>query len=227
MTAGAPACNIRAVASWITCVVFVEISLAALCIAVSVALRPWRMLAGPLGAPWAASLVVLSLLWVLPQMLPSGISIQLSGACLLVLMFGWPLAVLELLMIALAVWALGSVGWQGVLAQLVWAGLVPAGFALGLGEVLRRRLPAHPFVYVLGRAFIGTALCVFVAGTLFELTHTLLGGASLEHALVARWLMAWGDAFLTGMLVAVFVAFVPEWLATWSDSRYLGDPPKR
>jgi uncharacterized membrane protein len=38
---------------------------------------------------------------------------------------------------------------------------------------------------------------------------------------VAQWLMAWGDAFLTGMLTAIFVAFRPEWLLTWSDRRYL------
>ena len=38
-------------------------------------------------------------------------------------------------------------------------------------------------------------------------------------------LMAWGDAFLTGMFGAIFVAFVPQWLATWSDQRYL-KPPK-
>ena len=35
--------------------------------------------------------------------------------------------------------------------------------------------------------------------------------------------MAWGEAFATGMLVAIFVAFKPEWLATWSDARYLTD----
>jgi uncharacterized membrane protein len=38
--------------------------------------------------------------------------------------------------------------------------------------------------------------------------------------------MAWGDAFLTGMFGAIFVAFVPQWLATWSDTRYL-QPPKK
>jgi uncharacterized membrane protein len=48
---------------------------------------------------------------------------------------------------------------------------------------------------------------------------------SSEQALVARWLMAWGDAFLTGLMAAVFVAFVPQWLATWSDQRYLHPPP--
>jgi uncharacterized membrane protein len=33
--------------------------------------------------------------------------------------------------------------------------------------------------------------------------------------------MAWGEAFTTGMLTAIFVAFKPQWLASWSDRRYL------
>ena len=39
--------------------------------------------------------------------------------------------------------------------------------------------------------------------------------------LLARWLFAWGDAFITGMLVAIFVAFRPQWLATYADRIYL------
>ncbi|HEX5806803.1 MAG TPA: hypothetical protein VFY31_10785 [Macromonas sp.] len=35
---------------------------------------------------------------------------------------------------------------------------------------------------------------------------------------------AWGDAFLTGLIVAVFAAFAPQWQATWSDERYLKPP---
>jgi uncharacterized membrane protein len=34
-------------------------------------------------------------------------------------------------------------------------------------------------------------------------------------------LMAWGDGFMTGMMAAIFVAFRPQWLATWSDRLYL------
>jgi uncharacterized membrane protein len=49
----------------------------------------------------------------------------------------------------------------------------------------------------------------------------VLPGVGEQLSLVARWLMAWGDAVVTGMLCAVFVAFKPEWLATWSDRLYL------
>ena len=87
-------------------------------------------------------------------------------------------------------------------------------------------MPFRSFIYTLGRAFLGTALAVFVAGVVFELIHHALGQQNLQHALVARWIMAWGDAFLTGLIVSVFVAFAPQWLATWSDARYLQPPPK-
>ena len=50
----------------------------------------------------------------------------------------------------------------------------------------------------------------------------MLPAIDTSLSLVARWLMAWGDAFTTGMLAAIFVAFRPQWLATWSDRLYLG-----
>ena len=67
---------------------------------------------------------------------------------------------------------------------------------------------------------------MFGSGLLQELAQRWLAGASLHDALVARWLMAWGDAFLTGMFSAIFVAFAPQWLATWCDRRYLRRPPR-
>lgn len=204
--------------------VWLEATLALLALAVALSLRPWRMLQGGALTPWMATIVFLPLLWLLPQRMPPGLAVQFSGACLLVLMVGWPLAVLALCVVALLVWALGSLSAVAVLSQLVWVGLVPATLALLLGAALRRWLPPNPFVYVLGRGFLGTAACVFVAGAVQELLYRLVGQVGLEQALVAHWLMAWGDAFLTGMGAAIFVAFAPQWLATWSDTRYLRPP---
>ena len=200
--------------------------MAVLCLAVALWLRPWRMLRGPLFTPALASLVLLPWLWLLPQKMPQGLQVQLSGACLLVLMLGWPLAVLVLAGIAAVVWVVGQAEPAAVLQQWVWTGLVPATLALGIGAVMRRWLPPNLFVYTLGRAFLGTAAAVFLSGLLLEGLQWLAGEPARDLSLVARWLMAWGDAFLTGMFGAIFVAFVPQWLATWSDQRYL-QPPKR
>ena len=195
------------------------------CVVVALWLRPWRMLSGPLLSPALAALALLPWLWLLPQKMPQGLQVQLSGACLLVLMLGWPLAVLVLGGIAGVVWFVGQAAPESVLAQWVWIGLVPATLSLGIGALLRRWLPPHPFVYTLGRAFLGTAAAVFFSGLLLEGLQWLGGEPGRELSLVARWLMAWGDAFLTGMFGAIFVAIVPQWLATWSDQRYL-QPPK-
>jgi len=199
---------------------FIELALSLLCLGAALWLKPWRMLRGPLLTPALAAVALLPWLWLLPQKMPQGLQIQLSGASLLVLMLGWPLAVLVLAVVALAVWLVGRSELGVALSQWVWIGLVPATLALGIGSLLRRWLPPNPFVYTLGRGFLGTAAAMFLSGVLMELLHRLAGGPALEQALVARWLMAWGDAFLTGMFAAIFVAFAPHWLATWSDARY-------
>ena len=199
----------------------IEFALSRIALAVALWLRPWHMLRGALLTPALAAVVVLPGLWLLPQTLPKGLQIQLSGACLLVLMLGWLLTVLVLTVVAALVWVLGQSDALTGLSQWLWVGLAPATLTLGIGSALRRWLPANMFVYTLGRAFMGTAAAVFLSGVLMELLHRLVDAPAIEQALVGRWLMAWADAFLTGILAVIFAAFAPQWLATWSDERYL------
>lgn len=199
-----------------------ELALNAAALALALALAPWRMLrGGALLQPWLACVVVLPWLWATERVLPGGLTLAMSGACLMVLMFGWPLAVATLLPVA----ALGTTFAGGDLAQavqaLAWRGVVPATLALMLGLATRRWLPQHLFVYILGRGFLVTAVASMVAGALAATRSPLPPGTELASLLVGRWLMAWGEAVVTGMCTAIFVAFRPQWLATWSDRRYL------
>ena len=200
-----------------------EATLAIVALGVALALRPWRLLAGApaLLTPLLAVLVVLPWLWALPALHHLPLQLQWSGAVLVLLMLGWPLAVPVLLLVGLLAWAISPMPAAAALALAVWQGVVPATFALLLGAALRRWLPAHPFVYVLGRGFLGAVVCLFAAGLLAQEFGAPLPGVPIGLGRVARWLMAWGDAFVTGMLTAIFVAFKPEWLLTWSDERYL------
>jgi len=196
--------------------------LIAAALAVAAALAPWRMLrGGALLQPWLACLVVLPWLWASERTLPGGIALAMSGACLMVLMLGWPLAVATLLPVAaLGSMFAGSDVAYGVQA-LAWRGVVPATLALALGLATRRWLPRHLFVFILGRGFFVTAVAMMAAGALAALRQPLPPGTELATLLVGRWLMAWGEAVVTGMCTAIFVAFRPHWLATWSDRRYL------
>jgi uncharacterized membrane protein len=201
-----------------------SLALVIVALAVALALRPWRALRGAqLLHPWFASLVLMPWLWAAQRFMPGGVAVQLSGACLMVLMLGWPLAVLSLVPIAaLGAW-LGGIAWPQALDHLAWNGIVTATLALAIGLATRRWLPRHPFVFILGRGFLVTALATVLSGALSALVSPLPPGSELGSILLGHWLMAWGEAFATGMLVAIFVAFKPEWLATWSDARYLTD----
>jgi uncharacterized membrane protein len=196
--------------------------LAGLAMAAALALRPWRALP-PQGPPWAwvAWWVLLPMMWSVDRLAQSAVVQPLSGACLLLLMAGWPLAVLALVGAAAATVVLGPLDALQALHRLVWLGLVPATLAMALGAAVRRRLPHHLFVYIFARGFFATLLAIAAAGAL-DTAHTgAPAGLSTGDLLLGRWLAAWGEAIVTGMLVAIFVAYRPQWLATYSDALYL------
>ena len=98
---------------------------------------------------------------------------------------------------------------------------LPATLALVLGAGVRRWLPGHLFIYIMGRGFFVTWIAAAGAGALALAVTATPVGTSLDDLLLARFLTASGEAFLTGMLTAIFVAFRPQWLATYSDRLYL------
>jgi uncharacterized membrane protein len=200
-----------------------ELVLVLLACGVALGLRPWRAVGrdGP-PWPWLAWAAVLPLLWGADHYLKTPLALPLSGACLLMLMAGWPLAVLALIPVAALTAFMAEMPPGEMLHRLVWLGLMPVTAAMLLGAALRRWLPNHLFVYILGRGFFATALAVTAAGWLGLWRHgQAIEGVGVGDAAIAVWLTAWGDAFITGMIVSIFVAFRPQWLATYADRIYL------
>lgn len=196
-----------------------DLALAGAALAVALALRPWRAAAPPAAAlAWWALLPVL---WNTDRLTAQPLLQPLAGSCLLMLMVGWPLAVLLLVPVAGIGWWLAGGGLAEALQRLVWLGLVPITISVLIGAALRRWAPHHLFVYILGRGFFATALAMSGAGAMSVALHGVPHGLSADDVLLARALVASGDAVITGMLVAIFVAFRPQWLATYADRIYL------
>jgi uncharacterized membrane protein len=202
--------------------ILAQAAIVALSLAIAIWLRPWRQKnVHALATPLLATLVILPWLWALPALKVTPLQLQWSGACLVLLMLGWPLAVPALCLAGVATGLIAGLGWQQQLDLVTWLGIVPATIALGVGAAVRRLLGTHPFMYILGRGFLGSVVSLFIAGALRQWAGAELSSVDAGLSLVGRWLMAWGDAFVTGMLCAIFVAYRPEWLATWSDHLYL------
>lgn len=200
----------------------VELLTLAIALTLAGSMRPWRMLAnGDLLSPALGTLVILPWLWALPRLHTMPLPLQLSGACAVTLMLGWPMAVLVLCAVAWVSGWIAPASSEVLIAQAVWQGIAPATLILGVGAILRSRFGGQPFVYILGRAFAGTVLCTFTAELLGQWAGHEFANLGLGISLVGRWLLAWGDGFIAGMLAAIFVAYRAQWLATWSDELYL------
>jgi uncharacterized membrane protein len=187
-------------------------------------LRPWRVLSGGPPWPWIAMWGAMPWLWALDRYAPVPLALPLSGASMLVLLAGWPLAVLAMLPAAvITLWATPGSAAEA-LHKLAWLGVMPATLALLLGAALRRWLPHHLFVYILGRGFFGTFIAVVLPASVLALGSGPVGSTTAD-LLIARVLAAFAEAFLTGMATAILVAFRPRWLATYADRLYLPPPP--
>jgi uncharacterized membrane protein len=120
----------------------------------------------------------------------------------------------------LTAWA-ADLPWPEALHRGVWLGLVPATLTVALGAAVRRWLPHHLMVYILGRGFFATVIALSITSALGLALHGGVAQLSDGDLMIGRWLAAWGDAFITGMMVSIFVAFRPQWLATYTDRLYL------
>jgi uncharacterized membrane protein len=187
----------------------------------------WAMLkdAANLNVFLAAGVAVLGL-WLIKTGVKPGLNFHLLGATALTLMFRPLFALLAIALITAAV-----TFWQGEYAAFAanWLlmGAVPVGVSWALFRLVDGKLPNHLFIYVFLNAFFGAALAVTAVG-LASTAFAALAGAYplaylLDEYLPYYLLMAWAEAFATGMLITVMVVYKPEWVATFDDRRYLLD----
>ncbi len=189
---------------------------------------PWSRLASNEGSHvFLGAVVVLALLWTMAGRLGPAVQFHLLGATLAYLMFGLPLAVLAMTTVAFAAAATGTVPWPSVSLTALVSGVLPVAVAHAVLRTTESRLPWNYFIYVFVAAFFGAAVAMVIsAGCAAALISTGLpqGPTPGSDWLPMLLLLGFGEATLTGMLVALFVVYRPTWVGTFSDERYLRKP---
>lgn len=190
---------------------------------------PWnRLKANEQSHVFLGSIVAVALLWMVSARVGPALHFHLLGATVLYLMFGAPLALVAVTLAAAAATLAGSADWAGFGGRVLAAGAVPVAVSHVVLRVTESRMPPNFFVYVFGAGFVGGGLAMAAAG-FAAATATALGASaapSAGDAWVAVLLMlAFGEATLTGMLITLFVVYLPSWVGTFSDARYLRRRP--
>lgn len=185
----------------------------------------WRMLVDPrnLNVFLAATLAVLAL-WLIKTGIKPGLNFHLLGATVLTLMFRPLFAVFGLAMViaSISVW---SGEYAAFAPNLLIMAVVPVAVSWTIYRFVDRRLPNHLFIYVFLNAFFGAAVAISAVG-LVSTGFAALSGVYplaylLEEYLPYYLLMAWAEAFSTGMVITLLVVYRPEWVATFDDKRYI------
>jgi uncharacterized membrane protein len=185
----------------------------------------WQMLRTPANLNvFLGAAVVLLGLWLLKAGIRPGLNLHLLGATALTLMFRPWFAILALALV-IAGLTIHNGQYAAYPANLLLMGVLPVSVSWGIYRFADRKLANHFFVYIFVNCFFGAALTIVSVGLASTVSAAATGLYSihylLENYLPYYFLMAWAEAFSTGMIMTILVVYQPEWVATFDDTRYL------
>lgn len=176
---------------------------------------------------WLGMIVLLTVVWSLKAGVKPGLSFHLLGATVFTLSFGPHLAFVGLSLVTLGITLNGAAGPLAYAANA----LLLAGLSVGLSQLFCRfvsaALPRYFFVYIFVNGFLGAALTIIGVG--FAATSLLaMAGAYEWDYLISEYfpyflLLAFSEAWLSGMMMTLFVVYRPQWVVSFNDSSYLVD----
>ena len=90
---------------------------------------------------------------------------------------------------------------------------------------IQKYIPKHLFVLILGNGYVAAFLSVILSGATLligEIIFTNSGAhIDLEGWLLGLIIIAFMEGSLSGMLLAIFLIFKPNWVSTYNEAAYM------
>jgi uncharacterized membrane protein len=189
---------------------------------------PWsRLKDSELLNVWLGMIVLLTVVWSLKAGVKPGLTFHLLGATVFTLSFGPHLAFIGLSLVTLGITLNGAAGPFAYAANA----LLLAGLSVGLSQfyfrIFSRFLPKHFFVYIFINGFLGAALTTIGVGVGATVLMATVGAYEWDY-LISEYLpyfvlLAFSEAWLSGMMMTLFVVYRPQWVVSFDDSSYLAE----
>ena len=193
----------------------------------AVRLAPWNELFNKQEKQhvFLGAVVALLTIWGIKAGISPGLGFHHLGATLFTLMFGWPLAIVGLTVAMAASLLLlasdsASLGINGLLSIVI-----PIIVSYSILKLSQKCLPDNFFIYIFICAFFGAGTAIAIsrlsAITLLSVINAYPNEQLIEESLQYLPLFMFPEAFVTGMLITVFVVYRPDWVTTFDDERYI------
>ena len=152
--------------------------------------------------------------WMMQAGLDTTLTLHLLGTTLLTLMFGWRFAILAISLVIIITTFLQNGHWASLPVNSLLLGVLPVLTTQLIYRLTVRYLPANFFVYIFVCAFFAAA--VSMASVIFSTAavHYLSGAFSPDYLAYNYYryglLIVFPEAFITGMVLSVFIAYCPQ-----------------
>ena len=161
-----------------------------------------------------AAMVILLLIWGLKAGISPGLGFHHLGATIFTLMFGWAFAIISLSVVLAISLATQDPDWLSFGVNGLFSIAVPVLVSYFILRFSEKRLPDNFFIYIFVVAFFGATLVLYLVTAYPDATL-------INESIRYLPLFMFPEAFVTGMLISVFVVYRPEWVATFEDERYI------
>lgn len=174
---------------------------------------------------WLGMVVVLTLIWSMRAGVRPGLDFHLLGATVFTLCFGPHLAFIGLSLVTAALVLNGD---AEIFPYAANALLLAGGgvlFSQGLSRLFSLLFPKHFFVYIFANGFLTAALTVVGIGAVSSFVLGMAGVYAWDYLRSEYFpyflLLGFAEAWLSGMLMTLFVVYRPNWVASFDDRHYL------
>lgn len=186
----------------------------------------------PLSLLGLVAILFLAIAWNISPALPGqapgkfyGLIFHFYGAALLTAMFGPAIALSILFPVAAIAIGIFQGGFVEAAQHYLMVCVLPTFFAYFSIQVIQKYIPKHLFVLILGNGYVAAFMSVILSGVTL-LIGKLLFGSSGVHIDFEGWLLgliiiAFMEGSLSGMLLAIFLIYRPNWVSTYNESAYM------
>lgn len=198
-----------------------------LCLLLAMRFAPWKSLIKKQESQhvFLGAVVILLTIWGIKAGISPGLGFHHLGATLFTLMFGWSLAIVGLTITMIASLLLQASDWASLGINGILSIVIPIIVSYSILRLSQKWLPDNFFIYIFICAFFGAGIAIafsrLSAIALLSLINAYPGKQLIEESLQYLPLFMFPEAFVTGMLITIFVVYRPDWVSTFDDDRYI------